>query len=178
LAKNSPSPIVKVAGKYGFIGGLVLTATLIILFYLGKHPLFLIPLVFDLRILLFALFITLAIREFKETNDSVLHFWQGLTIGLICYILISFLTAIFLLIFGGLIDPSFVSEYIQLSIDNLNANRDVFEETIGSEVLDNAIENLPSTTANDLAFDYFLKSTPIGFILTLGISLMLRKQPK
>ena len=98
--------------------------------------------------------------------------------GLICYILIALITAISLWIFGGVIDTSFVSQYIEASIDSLNANREVFEETIGVEVLDNAIQNLPSTTANDLAFDYFLKSTPIGFILTLGISLLLIKQPK
>ncbi len=177
MVNNAPSPIVKIAGKFGFIGGLVLTATLIGLFYLGRHPL-LIPLVFDLRILLFPLFIFLSIREFKSINDNVLHFWQGLSMGLVCYILIALITAISLWIFGGVIDTSFVSQYIEASIDSLNANRDVFEETIGVEVLDNAIQNLPSTTANDLAFDYFLKSTPIGFILTLGISLLLRKQPK
>jgi len=170
------SPLVKIAGKYGFIGGLVLTFALIGLYFLGRHPL-LIPIAFDLRILLFAIFIVLATKEFKEQNEKVLHFWQGMAIGIVCYILISFITVILLLIFGGVIYPEFIEDYIQLSIENLNSNREILEESLGAERINLAIENLPATTANDLAFDYFLKSTPIGFILTLGISLFLRKQP-
>lgn len=174
---NQASPLVKIAGKYGSIGGLVLVFALIGLYFLGRHPL-LVPIVFDLRILLFALFIVLAIKEFKSQNGNVLHFWQGIAIGIVCYVLMSFITAILLLIFSGVIYPEFREEFIQLSIENLNSNRERLEETLGAERINLAIENLPATTSNDLAFDYFLKSTPIGFILTLGISLLLRKQPK
>jgi len=174
LAGNSPSPIVKIAGKYGLIGGLVLTGTLIGLYYLGRHPL-MIPLIFDLRIFLFTLFLIFAIKEFKDQNERKLHFWQGMAVGIVCYVLITFITSILLLIFGGIIEPSFVTDYIRQSLDNLNANREVLEGTIGTERLESAIQSIPSTTANNLAFDYFLKSTPIGFILTLIISLLQRK---
>ena len=96
------SPLVRIAGKYGAIGGLVLTFALIGLYFLGKHPL-MIPPVFDLRILLFALFIVLAIKEFKDQNGKVLHFWQGMAMGIICYVMMTFLTAILLFIFGGIL---------------------------------------------------------------------------
>jgi hypothetical protein len=168
------SPLVTIAGRNGLIGGIALSATLIALYYLGKHPL-LIPLMFDLRIFLFTLFIVLAIREFKIYNGGKLHFWQGIAAGMITYMVIAFFTTMVLLLFGSVIQPEFVTDYINVSMDGLLSNKDIWVETLGEERFSAAIENLPSTTMSDLAFDYFLKSTPIGFILTLIISLLLRK---
>ena len=166
-----------VAGKYGSIGSLITFVALVSLYYLGRHPL-LIPIAFDLRIIVFALFIIVAIREFRnESNAGVLHFWQGLAIGIATYVLIAFIVSLALWIFAGMVDPGFVSDYIQLSVERLEGNRDVFLETIGEERLNKALEALPATSAGDLAFDYFLKSLPIGFILTLVITLFFRRQP-
>ena len=93
------SPLVRVAGKYGAIAGLVLTAGLIIIYYAGKHPL-LINILFDLRILIFILFIFVSLREFKDDfNESILHFWQGLYGGIIVYITAAFVTSILLWLF-------------------------------------------------------------------------------
>lgn len=39
-----------------------------------------------------------------------------------------------------------------------------------------AIQILPNTTANNLAFDYFLKSMSIGLILTLLLSILMRRK--
>lgn len=170
------SPIVRIGGRYGLIAGGVLAVTLTALFYLGRHPL-LIPLVFDLRILVFGIFLTLAMMEFRRLNGAVLHFWQGIAMGLVVYVLATFVTTMVLLAVG-LIDPDFVDTYVSESIRTMEENRSVLEEGIGADRLNSAIENLPSTTANDLAFDYFLKSTPIGFILTLLTAVFLRQQPK
>jgi len=169
--------MVRIAGRYGILGALVLFVTIVGLFYLGRHPL-LIPIFFDLRIFLFTLFLVFAIREFKNSADGILHFWQGMSIGIVCYVMIAFATSLLMWVWSGVFDPSFVSEYISLSTQKLIDNQEVIVESLGLEKYNSAIEKLPSTTANDLAFDYFLKSMPIGFILTLIISILLRKQPK
>ncbi|MCH8231630.1 MAG: DUF4199 domain-containing protein [Bacteroidetes bacterium] len=171
------TPLVRIAGRYGFYGSLVTMVAMVSLFYLHRHP-YLIPWFFDIRIFLFALFIFFSIREFKNSNQNVLHFWQGIYIGLITYVLIAFLASIFIGIFAKWIEPAFVSEYIRLSIDNLYQHREAWIETLGEDRFNAVIKNLPSTTAGVLAFDYFLKSMPIGFILTLIISILLRRQPK
>ncbi len=168
--------LVRIAGRYGFYGSLVTMVALVSLFYLNRHP-YLIPFIFDLRIYLFALFIFFSIKEFRISNQNVLHFWQGISIGLITYVLIAFLASIFIGIFAKWIEPTFVSEYVRLTIDNLSQNREAMIATLGEDRFNAVIKNLPSTTAGDLAFDYFLKSMPIGFILTLIISVFLRKQP-
>jgi hypothetical protein len=89
--------------------------------------------------------------------------------------MIAFITSLLIWALGGIIDPSFVSEYISLSTNKLVSNKEVIIETMGEDKFNSALANLPSTTSIDLAFDYFLKSMPIGFILTLIISILLRK---
>ena len=166
--------MVRVAGRYGIIGALVLFTTLVGLFYLGRHPM-LIPPFFDLRLFLFALFLVFAMREFKASANGILHFWQGLSIGIVCYVMIAFVTSLLIWLWSGVFDPSFVSEYISLSTQNLVNNKEAIVQSLGLEKFNSAIENLPSTTVSDLAFDYFLKIMPFGFIFKLIISILLRK---
>ncbi len=171
---TGPSPMVRIAGRYGLLGAIVLFITLTGLFYLGQHPL-LIPFLFDLRIFLFALFLVFAIKGFRDKSNGELHFWQGLSIGIVCYVMIAFITSLLLWIWGGIIDPSFVSEYISLKTDELISNMEIWTEMVGKDTFNSQLNRLPNNTSLDLAFDYFLKSMPIGFILTLIISILLRK---
>ena len=176
-SSRKPSPLVRISGRYGLFGSLVAIIAILVLYYVNRHPL-LIPLAFDLRILLFALFIVFSIKDFKNFNQKALHYWQGLAVGIITYVMIAMLASIFIWIFAGAFDPEFVNEYVRLSIDKLNSHKGAIIQSLGQDKYDFAIERLPHTTAGNLAFDYFLKSMPIGFILTLIISLFLRQQPK
>jgi len=84
---------------------------------------------------------------------------------------------LFILLFGEMIEKSFLSEYIQQSIQNINEVKENLVESIGEEVLQKSLEILPTTTIFDLALDYFLKSLPYGIFLTIIISLILRRKP-
>ena len=173
---KAQSPLVRISGKYGAIAGIILTIGMIGMYYAGRHPLS-ISIAFDLRIFIFILFIFVAIREFKEDNNQgLLHFWQGLYIGIIVYLLAAFITSMLMWIFAGLIEPDYVQSFINFSIENLENNKVAVIDSLGEKRYNAAIEGLPSTTARSLAFDYFLKSMPIGFILTLILSILLRKR--
>jgi hypothetical protein len=173
---KGPSPLVRIAGKYGAIAGLVLTAGLVVIYFAGKHPL-LINILFDLRILVFLLFIFVTLREFRdEYNNKILHFWQGLYTGIIVYISAAFITSLLLCLFASWIEPDFVTSFIGQSLANLEENKEMIIESLGQDKYDGAVEGLPSTTAGNLAFDYFLKSMPIGFILTLITSIIMRNK--
>lgn len=163
--------------KYGLAGAGLAVMLLIILYYANKHPL-LVPVIYDYRILLFAILIFFSIKEFKDYyNAKTLHFWQGMAIGLTCYVTVALVAAIAVYIIG-LMEPLFLSSYISTMTRQLQDNKDLFVESISAEVYDDALKNLPSTTMSDLAVDYFLKSMPIGLFLTIIISVILRKQPK
>ena len=175
---KKPSPLVRVAGKYGAIAGLVLITGLIVIYLAGKHPL-LINILFDLRILVFILFIFVALKEFKDDrNQGILHFWQGLYAGIIVYITAAMVASLLLWAFAGWIEPDFVASFISQSLSNLEGNKEIIIQSLGEDKYNSAVSGIPSTTAGNLAFDYFLKSMPIGFILTLIISIIMRNKIK
>lgn len=174
---KSLNPIYSVSIKYGSIAAVLSIVLFLILYYSGRNPL-LIPAFLDFRILLFPIFLVFSMRDFKENwNGGFLHFWQGFSIGILVIGLIALLMALFILIFGSWIEPDFVSNFIQSSIEQIESAREKITTAIGEEELTKVLEILPSTTLYDLALDYFLKSLPYGLFLTIIISLILRRKP-
>ena len=104
-------PIVRIPLKYGFFAGILAFILVLILYFLGDtHPQ-LYPIFLDFRILLFALFIYFSIREFKVlANHGTLHFWQGMVVGILCYVTAAWIAAIGLVALGSL-DHSYVESY-------------------------------------------------------------------
>ena len=137
----------------------------------------LIPAFLDFRILLFPIFLVFSIRDFKENhNNGLLHFWQGFSIGILVICIIAIIMSLFILAFGSWIEPDFVENFIQSSIDQIESVKSKLITAIGEEEITKVLEILPSTTLFDLAFDYLLKSLPYGLFLTIIISLILRKK--
>lgn len=176
IAAKLPAPV-QVALKYGFFMALLLGAVFVGLFYAGRHPL-LIPIIYDVRILLLAIFIFFSIKEFRDyRNGGVLHFWQGMLIGLVIIFVVGLLMMIIILTFGAL-EENLLSRYLTEMTIQLTENKEDFLEAIGEEAYQNAFRKLPSTTLGDLALDYYLKSFGIGLFLTIIISIILRRQIK
>jgi hypothetical protein len=169
-------PIVRIPLKYGFFAGLLAFALVMILFYLGNtHPQ-LYPIFLDFRILLFGLFIYFSIREFKVmANNGTLHFWQGMVIGILCYVTAAWIASVALVALGKL-DASYVANYVNETSELLIQNKEGIVEKVGQAQYDAQLNVLPSTTIFALAFDYFLKSMLMGLFLTIIISVILRKQ--
>jgi len=168
--------LIQIAIKFGLIGSLMNIIALMVLFYIGKHPLLLNPFL-DARWPLYALFIFFSLKMFKDQNGNILHFWQGLILGFLVYLIMAQMGAAFLAVFGSIESTHFLSDYITLAIDQINANKAVLiENNIGEKAITDALAMLPNTTANNLAFDYFLKSMPIGLILTIILSIVLRRR--
>ena len=171
-------PIIRVPLKYAFFGGILAFSVLLILFYFGNSHPQLLPIFMDFRIILFGLFIFFSIKEFKEVeNGGTLHFWQGMAVGIICYVGISWLASLGIMGLGK-VDEAYVQGYVNEMTTVLTDNEAAVREKVGDEAYDAQVEALPSTTIFALAFDYFLKSMFIGLFLTIIISVILRKQPK
>lgn len=167
------SPLLRVPLRYGLFGGVLAFTLLLTLFYLGRFPF--IPVE---RTVLFAIFIFFALKEYRDYhNGGILHFWQGMIGGIICYLSMAVLGAILLEIWG-LISDAYLDGYIRIMSGQLEVNRTELEERVGKEALDLQLEKLPLTTITDLALDYVLKSMFIGIFLTIVISIILRRQPK
>ena len=97
---ESLTPLIRVCARYGAMAGLLGSALLIILYYLGRHP-FLIPVFLDFRIVLFGIFIFFCLKEYRDTlRQGIIYFWEGMIgslvfvmafagIGALCSILFS-----------------------------------------------------------------------------------------
>jgi len=176
------SPMFKVPIKYGLVATVINAILMIILLKSGRHPL-LIPPYFDARIIIFLIFIYFSIREFKEFhNNGILHMWQGLIIGMVTYLIVGFFGSFFIIIYTKF-DPSFLTGYIESAI----RGAEIFKEelmagergvSMTEEEYQNHITQLKQTSANLLAFDYFIKSCLLGFFIPLIYSVLFRRTEK
>ncbi len=171
-------PIVRVPLKFGAVAAVLLIILIVILYYAGKHPLF-IPVVIDIRLFILPVFIFLALKEFREYyNNSVLHFWQGLAVSWVCYTTIGVLVGIFIFTFIELFEPDFLQQFIDFYTNQMVQNKEQFLNAIGEEAYEQGLQDLPLTSAADLAFDYLWKTLIMGILLSIIISVILRRQPK
>ncbi len=115
--------LVRIPLKYAFVASILAMAVIMVLFYTHRHPL-LIPIVYDYRILLFGVFIFFTLKEFKDYhNAGVLHFWQGLLMGILFYLALGLIVGIFIHIFGS-VEAAFLEEYVEGTIRGLELNRE------------------------------------------------------
>ena len=145
----------------------------LLFYFLELNPLVNIKMI-DMLIL--AIFIFFALKEFRDRyNNRELHFWQGMTGGVINYLTIAFISALFIYVMTEIIDPTLTTNYIEGRIELLNQNKQTLIETMDEETYLEAIAGVMETTPFDLALDDFLKKSIIGLFLTIIIAVILRK---
>ena len=121
-------------GFFHAIKSFILTVVvfLFVLFYLlNLDPLVNIRVI---DILILTIFIFFALKEFRDRyNRRELHFWQGMTGGVINYLTIALISSLFILVMTVIIDPDMTTKYIESRITLLNENKQQLIETIDEE---------------------------------------------
>lgn len=112
----------------------------------------------------------------RDQNNGVLHFWQAMLLGFLIYMIMAQMAAAFIAIFASIDATHFMSSYIAIATEQINVNKADLIDKLGEKTVTDALAMLPNTTASNLAFDYFLKSMPIGLILTLILSTLMRRK--
>jgi hypothetical protein len=172
------NPLFAVPLRYGLLTGIFSIVLFLILYYAGQHP-FLIPPLLDFRIILYPIILVFAIRDYKENrNGGILHFWQGMSVGLLAVLTGAFLMSVFILVFGGLISPDLVPDYVRQMTEQIQSLSEEVRESVGDQAIERSLSLLPGTNILDLAADYFIKSLPYGVFLTIIISLILRNKKR
>jgi hypothetical protein len=173
---NALPPLVRVASRYALIGGILGFVLVIILYYIGRHP-FLVPVFFDFRVALFAVFMFFVLKELRDYYfGGLLFFWQGLAACGLFVITFAIVASLLIWIFA-LNVPGFVSQYIQLATNQLKTFPQETIDQIGREVYERNLALLPSTSGFDLATLYFVQCFGIGLFISIIISVILRRQP-
>jgi Protein of unknown function (DUF4199) len=170
------SPLVVLGARNGLIGGVLGFVLLIGLFFIGRHP-FLIPLIFDFRLILFGFFIYYTLREIREDHQQgVLFLWQGMISSFVFTIVYGAVASLLLALFMWLND-TFVLEYIRLKMVEIKSFPDEIVKQLGKDTIDSNLKRLPATNRMDLISIYVRQSLIISFFVSFILSVVLRRQP-
>jgi len=169
--------LLRISVRYGIVGGILAFILLIIMFYLGRHPLITSPFL-DFRVLLFGIFIFFTLKEFRDyEQEGVLYFAQAMIGGLVVIMIMTTLTSIMLQIFGT-IEKDFVTTYIDQVTAYLKGFTKEDIDRVGKEIYERNLAELPSTNISRLTVTYFVHGLVIGFFVNIILSVILRRQPK
>ena len=170
-------PLVKVALRYGLLAGLTGWILMLVLYYIGRHPV-LIPVYMDFRIILFVVFIFFTLREIRDYyQNGVLYFSQGVFSSFVFTISYAIAASLLLFVFMHM-EPDFLGDYIALSIETVKSLPPETIERIGKDAYDRNLQLLPYTKIMDLTLLYFFQSFLISLFISIILSVILRRQPK
>jgi Protein of unknown function (DUF4199) len=167
----------KVSVRYGVAAGILAFILLLVMYYLGPHPLLTSPFL-DFRILLFGIFIFFTLKEFRDYyHEGILYFWQAMLGGWTVVLVATIVTSILLWLFGRW-DSAFIDSYIAQVTVYLKSFPKEDIDRIGKEIYDRNLNALPATNIFDLIQTYFMQGIAIGFFVNIILSVILRRQPK
>ena len=166
-----------ISARYGAVAGVLAFVLLVVMYYLGRHPLMTSPFL-DFRILLFGIFVFFTLKEFRDyEQEGVLYFSQAMVGGLTVVMVASVVTSLLLYTFGTWEDE-FVSEYIaQVTAYLASFSKDEIDR-IGRDVYERNLNALPATNISNLAITYFVHGLMIGFFVNIVLSVISRREPK
>ncbi len=169
------NPLYKTPIKFGIIGGLMAIGLFVFLYLIGQNPV-LTNKKIPFGLILLPLFIFFSIKEFRDFhNQKQLRFWQGLVIGVINYLLIAIISAIFIWVFTTYVDKSLIDEMIEFGLKHLEKGKEGFIEIYGEAYYNQTVHTAKNTTAYQIALDDFVIKVLIGTLSTFIISIILRK---
>ncbi|MEI9918598.1 MAG: DUF4199 domain-containing protein [Bacteroidota bacterium] len=175
---NRIPPLVRVPLRFGAIGGVLGFVLVIILYYIGRHPLLVAVPIFDFRVAVFGIFIYFILRELRDYHlGGLLFFWQGFIACGIFVILYNVITCLLIWIFTKNVN-GFVVEYINLATNQLKTYPPEAIKQLGVENYEQSLIQLKSVTGEDLAGLYFRNGTIIGLFVSVILSVILRRQPQ
>jgi hypothetical protein len=169
--------LVRVPLRYAAIGGVLGFILVIILYYIGRHPLLINP-AFDFRFAVFVVFMYFILKELRDNYyEGLLSLWQGMVACGIFLIAYGIIVSLLIWIFTKYV-PGFVTEYVELITNQLKSYPAEAIDQIGRERYEQGLQQLPLTTGADLASMYFRNGLFIGFFVGIILSVILRRQPQ
>lgn len=163
----------KVPLKYGLTGGVLAIILFLALYYSESDP---VSGVRSLDFILLPILIFFSVKELRDYKyGGKLFYWQGMTAGFVCYLLIAMVSASFLWWFLEFIDPALFISHKQENIAILTAESEKWIEQIGAEAYEETLASLKSVSVFSLVADDFLKKLFIGFLATTIIAIIFKR---
>ena len=168
------NPLVSVPLKFGAIGGGISMIMFLLAYVMGKNPLI------DLKFfdfIIIPIFLFFAMKEFRDyRNGGIIHFWQGMSIGVINYVTLAVISALFIVVFLHFFDSGLVDLYVSDRLQILELKKEEMIDQMGESTYNQSEIDIRNTSAVILSLDDFLKKCLIGLTLTIPIAVILRRR--
>lgn len=159
--------------KYGLAGGAISIILFLALWGLEEKPLDSLRMFDFILIPLFFYFTLKELRDYKQGGH--LQYWQGMTVGIVYYTTLAFISALFIFIFISFADTTLLVQHKQDNLLVLTEDPQKWIGQVGKQAYDKAIAEIQHLTALDVALDDFLKKLLIGLFFTGIITLFFKK---
>lgn len=163
-------PLIKVPVKFGLIGAGICVLMFFIQHWSDTNPLLEMQ-VFSLFIL--PIFLFFGFKEYRDTfNNGLMSFSEGMTIGLIIYLLIGTLYGLFLVVTLNILDTTVImDEYMATNLQKLEESRSQFSQ----QQYEESYQDHLNTTIYTPIKDIIMRTVIIGFLLTSLLSTILKR---
>lgn len=164
-------PFMQVAWKYTMTGLLLYLLVFFGMYFIGVNP---IGNSRFLDFIILPLFIFFAVKEFKNLNGGILHFWQGMSLGFLIYFPVSVLYSLFVYLFI-VVEGQVLVDFIQTQYDSFLENKENLVGVMGQEIYDQTLVQIQKISIADVSLDELLKKNMLGFFFATIISVIFRK---
>jgi uncharacterized membrane-anchored protein YitT (DUF2179 family) len=169
--------LMRVALRYGAVGGGLAILVFIVSYYTNRHPMMVSPYL-DFRSVISGVLIFFALREIRDYyQQGILFFWQAMVASGVIVVVMNVVASIGIYGFGSL-EPRVVSGYIEEMTQYLQTFDQNDIERIGKDLFESNFRALPDTNLKDIVGLYFGRGLVVGFFVSIILSVILRKQPK
>lgn len=166
--------LLKISTLSGLLGGLILSLFFYLSYLLFKNPFAPFPKSLEFFVYLFTIGFCIVYYRFRA-NAGLMHFWEGLSGGFLTVLLMMGVFALVLYLLLTYVSVDAIQSYQNFYIDQVNQNAQAFKEKYGEAGFKTFISNIQNdTTAVKLAIEE-LKKIPLGLVMVLIISALLRK---
>jgi hypothetical protein len=170
-------PLVRIPMAYGVLGGALALGFVLLMFYNGKHPLYINPF-FDIRILIIAILLVFSLKEVRDFFlGGILFFWQGF-FGCLVYLISMIIISSGGMLLLGNYNEKFVLDYRKQGLEQINLYSEDTIKQIGKPAVDELKATLPTIEIGQITQTYSFQTLIFGLFITIIISVILRRQPK
>lgn len=158
---------------FGLLGGVFYILYFVAVYMSGMNPVA--EPKYMLAVLLIPVIVTGIYFFKKKINRSDLRFWQGLVLGCLVTLVMTLTASVFTWLFLTLKDIGPLTELVAAKKAMLQAQKAELVKSMGNDVYEALLKNMDAMTPGRLVRSDFLKSSLVGFFITLVVSVALRK---
>lgn len=165
------SQLYKVPLKYGLAGGVLSILIFLVLYWSNIYPLEVGTYIINGIVIVIMLFFSIKeLRDYKY--EGKLEYWQGISAGMVCVLVICFLSSLFLIIFIKYVDSEILVQHQQYMMENIVENKESLIENHGVETYEQVLSQSKETVSPwTIALDDFIKKGVIGLFFSTIIAL-------